>query len=89
MDSDHYTCGTCQHGNLYDNCAQCEAESEAGRDHEILARKKMIRDQAANGDAVCAALLAESAMNHACGNGQSWIDTQLDMEDEYDDFRPY
>jgi len=26
MDSDYYTCGTCKHGNLYDQCKRCEAE---------------------------------------------------------------
>lgn len=29
MDSEYYTCGTCKHGNLYDQCAQCEAEFTA------------------------------------------------------------
>ena len=29
MDSDHYTCGTCRHGNLQDNCGQCEKEVAA------------------------------------------------------------
>ena len=26
VDDDVYTCGTCQHGFLYDQCAKCEKE---------------------------------------------------------------
>lgn len=58
-------------------------------DREKIALTNMIRKQASEGDPVCAELLAISAVNHKQGGGFSWIDTQLDMEDEDDDFRPY
>lgn len=48
-----------------------------------------IRKQAAEGDPVCAELLSLSALNHQQGGGYEWIDMQLDMEDDDDDFRPF
>lgn len=58
-------------------------------EQQAIARTKMIRKQAAEGDPVCAEYLAVSALNNMAGGGYSWIDTQLDMEDENDDFRPW
>ena len=31
MDSEYHTCGTCNHGSLYDQCSKCEDEHEATR----------------------------------------------------------
>jgi len=39
MDSEHYTCGTCKHGNLYDQCQQCEDLFESTRKPPIQAVK--------------------------------------------------
>jgi len=58
-------------------------------EQQKLAMTNLIRKQAANGDPVCAELLSLSALNHKQGGGYAWIDTQLDMEDDDDDFRPY
>lgn len=58
-------------------------------EQQKLAMTELIRKQAANGDPVCAELLSLSALNHKQGGGYAWIDTQLDMEDDDDDFRPY
>ena len=39
MDADAYTCGTCRHGNLYEEgCDKCEAEYEA---QQALARRRL------------------------------------------------
>lgn len=50
---------------------------------------KQIDRQAKQGDTVCQDYLAEQAMNEKRGGGFSWIETQLCMEDEDDDFRPF
>lgn len=55
---------------------------------EIKLSKK-IEEQAKKGDEVCQDYLSEIALNSKRGVGFSWIETQLDMEDEDDDFRPY
>ena len=50
---------------------------------------KQIDRQAKLGDTVCQDYIAEQAMNEKRGGGFSWIETQLCMEDEDDDFRPF
>jgi len=54
-----------------------------------LAKIEMIRKQAVNGDSICADLLSLSALNSSSTGGHAWIDTQIDMEEDDDDFRPY
>ena len=58
-------------------------------DEQRQARVELIRKQAANGDPVCAEYLSLIALNSRAGGGRAWIETQLDMEDDDDDFRPY
>ena len=58
-------------------------------EQQKLAMTNLIRKQAANGDPVCADALSIAALNFKQGGGYSWIETQLDMEDADDDFRPY
>lgn len=50
---------------------------------------KRVRRQAVAGDPVCAEYLSQTALNNRAGGGYSWIETQLDMEDQDDDERPY
>ena len=50
---------------------------------------KIVDEQAKKGDEVCQDYLSEVALNSKRGGGFSWIEMQLDMEDEDDDFRPY
>ncbi len=58
-------------------------------EREKIKMTQLIRKQAAEGDPVCAEWLSLAALNHKQGGGYGWIETQLDMEDEDDDFRPY
>ena len=51
--------------------------------------QKQIQEQALDGDSVCTELLAETTKNATSFDGKAWIDTQLDIEDDEDDFRPY
>lgn len=59
------------------------------KEQQKLAMTNMIRKQAANGDSVCADALSLVALNFKQGVGYSRIESQLDMEDEDDGFRPY
>lgn len=52
---------------------------------ERTARMKLVRKQAQEGDPVCAEYLALCALNSRAGGGRAWIETQLDMEEEFDD----
>lgn len=52
------------------------------------ARLELLRKQARH-DPVCAEYLASIALNSRAGGGRAWIETQLDMEEEDDDFRPF
>lgn len=54
-----------------------------------MSRLRSLRKQAAEGDPVCAEYLSQIALNTRAGGGFLWIETQLDMEEESDDFRPY
>ena len=58
-------------------------------DTEHLARTELIRKQASAGDPVCAEYLALVALNSRAGGGRDWIETQLDTEEDEDDFRPF
>lgn len=58
-------------------------------EQQKLARLQLLRKQAANGDPVCAEYLASIALNSRAGGGRAWIETQLDMEEDEDDFRPF
>lgn len=51
--------------------------------------KDQIQKQASENDTACIDVLRESAKNASLGGGFAWIDTQLDMEEEDDDFRPF
>lgn len=55
---------------------------------EKQARYEMIRKQARR-DPICAEYLMQVAINNLADGGFAWIETQLDFEDEEDDFRPY
>lgn len=55
---------------------------------EKQARLELIRAQARH-DPVCAEYLAMVAINNLAGGATAWIETQLDFEEEENDFRPY
>lgn len=57
-------------------------------DHEKSARDALIKKQART-DPVCAEYIAQQATLAQLGGGFAFIPTQLDMEDEDDDFRPF
>jgi hypothetical protein len=57
-------------------------------DTEKIARNELIRQQARR-DPICAEYLALQATNAKAGNGFSFIETQLDAEEDDDDFRPF
>lgn len=59
------------------------------QEKETAAMTRRIKKQAEKGDKVCAAMLTEIALQTKIGGGCLWIETQLDMEDFDDDFRPY
>lgn len=72
---------------LHDTCASREQIAALKAQVEMTTREKpemiqLIRQQAAEGDPVCAELLSLIALNHVQGGGYSWIETQLDMEVE-------
>ncbi len=52
------------------------------------ARNELIRKQARR-DPVCAEYLSQQAHNNFVGGGLSFIETQMDSEEDEDDFRPY
>ncbi len=52
------------------------------------ARLELLRKQARH-DPVCSEYLALIALNSRAGGGRDWIETQLDMEEDEDDFHPY
>ena len=56
---------------------------------ESMKLTELVKKQAQEGDKVSQDYLTEQATNAKRGNGFSWIETQLDMEDYDDDFRPY
>jgi len=58
-------------------------------EHQRQVRLERIRKQAQSGDKVCADYLSQIALDSQANNGRSWIETQLDMEEDDDDFRPY
>ena len=59
------------------------------KEAQSVARLKMIRKQASRGDPVCAEYLSLIALNSRAGGGMDWIETQIDMEEGDDDFRPF
>lgn len=58
-------------------------------DKQRQARLELVRKQAREGDSVCAEYLSLIALNSRAGGGRDWIETQLDMEEDDDDFRSY
>jgi hypothetical protein len=58
-------------------------------DHQRILRLELIRKQATEGDSVCTEYLSSIALDSKARDGRVWIETQLDMEDDDDDFRPY
>ncbi len=52
------------------------------------ARHELIRKQAHH-DPICAEYLSQQAHNAFDGGGFAFIETQLDSEEDEDDFRPY
>lgn len=57
-------------------------------DREKQARNELIRKQARR-DPVCAEYLSQQAFNALAGGGFAFIETQLNFEEDEDDFRPY
>lgn len=59
-------------------------------EEQSIARNELIRRQARKGDSICAEYLSLQASNAKIGGGYAFIETMLDMQDEFDDdFRPY
>jgi hypothetical protein len=53
-------------------------------DKQKQARMELVRKQARH-DPVCAEYLNSCALNSCAGGGRAWIETQLDMEEGFDD----
>ena len=49
---------------------------------------ELIRKQARQ-DPICSDYISQQAFNHLAGGGFAFIETQLNFEDEEDDFRPF
>ena len=59
-------------------------------DEQRKARLELLRQEAIfHRNSVCAEYLALIALNSRAGGGRAWIEEQLDMEEDDDDFRPY
>lgn len=57
-------------------------------EEQAKARNELIRKQARH-DPVCAEYLSQQAFNALAGGGFAFIETQLNSEEDEDDFRPY
>ena len=57
-------------------------------EREKRAVNELIRKQARY-DPVCSDYISQQAFNYLAGGGFAFIETQLNFEDEEDDFRPY